>query len=156
MFLENTAELVMRLCWALRNLHSSHKSGFKIKLSVIKGYMVTLKIIQLILRSSVHHTQEQGSAAENAGLKATLLVLTSAFCSQRQPYIPLCNLGVPASVRSLSIFLCSSSKKMRFHVFLSLTETYLSSNTATETLHAQVQIGHHSFLEAWTPFMLFP
>lgn len=117
--------------------------------------MATLKITQSILHSSVHHTQEQGSAAGNAGLKATLLVLTSAFWSQRQSYIYLCKPGVPASVRSLSTFLCSSSK-MRFHIFLRLKESYLSSNTATKTLHAQVQTGHHSFLQAWTPFMLLP
>lgn len=87
----------MCLCGALGNLHSLHKSGFKIELSVIKGYTVTLMITQPILHSSVHHMQEQGSAAENAGLKDAFLVLTSAFCSQRQPYVPLCKLDVPAS-----------------------------------------------------------
>lgn len=56
---------MMCLCGSLKNLPSLCKSGFEIKISVIKGYVVTLKIIQSSIISKVLcHTHEQYSTAE--------------------------------------------------------------------------------------------
>lgn len=80
--------LVMCLHGSLGNLHSLCKSGFEMKISVIKGCMVTPNIIESSLLCKILcQTQEQYSAAEYFWLKAILQFFTSAYCSQRQPYL---------------------------------------------------------------------
>lgn len=100
---------MMCICRALRSLHPLHKPGFKIKLSIIKGYMVTLKNIQffIYLKGTTSYIRAGPSSrkcwTENCSPGLHLSFLFPTRCS---------------SFYSLALFLCSSSN-MRFYLFLS-------------------------------------